>query len=239
MKCSFINWYTQALGATLGIISCIYAYLNGYMFVYTNINRYFDELGINGVISSYFLLPLCTLTLILGVMRSYLDDKKFFNISLDGFSKVVSIVTVIIGFLGAKIYFTIPAILILFNIYSSKINLNPEKYLFFKDKAMETDDKVDASALDNICENGIITNNELMFDEQNTIIFYKKDSDQIGIFDIEKKQLEKNSKVSSTRIEIALDLLSKNAGKQFIMEITGFSLKEIEKLDKELNDKKC
>ena len=37
MNLRFVNWYTQALGATLGIIACIYAYLNGFMFVYGNI----------------------------------------------------------------------------------------------------------------------------------------------------------------------------------------------------------
>ena len=36
MESKFFNWYTQSLGGTFGIISCICAYLNGYMFVYTN-----------------------------------------------------------------------------------------------------------------------------------------------------------------------------------------------------------
>lgn len=46
MKFKFLDWYTQALGATLGILACIYAYLNGYMFVYGNIGGYFDFLGL-------------------------------------------------------------------------------------------------------------------------------------------------------------------------------------------------
>lgn len=41
MRFKFLDWYTQALGATFGILACIYAYLNGYMFVYGNIEGYF------------------------------------------------------------------------------------------------------------------------------------------------------------------------------------------------------
>lgn len=66
MESKFFNWYTQSLGGTFGIISCICAYLNGYMFVYTNsASKYFESIGFLGIISSYTLLPLCMLTLIL------------------------------------------------------------------------------------------------------------------------------------------------------------------------------
>ena len=68
MRFKFLDWYTQALGATFGILACIYAYLNGYMFVYGNIEGYFDFLGFSGVISSYLLLPLCLLSLFISLI---------------------------------------------------------------------------------------------------------------------------------------------------------------------------
>lgn len=84
MESKFFNWYTQSLGGTFGIISCICAYLNGYMFVYTNsASKYFESIGFLGIISSYTLLPLCMLTLIFGVIYSYTpetSDKSIFNI---------------------------------------------------------------------------------------------------------------------------------------------------------------
>ena len=116
MRIKFLDWYTQALGGTLGILACIYAYLNGYMFVYGNLGGYFDFLGFSGVTSSYLLFPLCLLNLFLGLIRSYTLKKEISNTSLESFNYFISIFTVVIGFMGAKIYFTIPAIFILFNI---------------------------------------------------------------------------------------------------------------------------
>ncbi|WP_296648903.1 hypothetical protein, partial [Romboutsia sp. 13368] len=114
MRIKFLDWYTQALGGTLGILACIYAYLNGYMFVYGNIGGYFDFLGFSGVTSSYLLFPLCILNLFLGLIRSYTLKKEILNTSLESFNYFIRIFTVVIGFMGAKIYFTIPAIFILF-----------------------------------------------------------------------------------------------------------------------------
>ncbi len=80
MRFKFLDWYTQALGATFGILACIYAYLNGYMFVYGNIEGYFDFLGFSGVISSYLLLPLCLLSLFISLIRSYTIKKEILKI---------------------------------------------------------------------------------------------------------------------------------------------------------------
>ena len=116
MRFKFLDWYTQALGATFGILACIYAYLNGYMFVYGNIEGYFDFLGFSGVISSYLLLPLCLLSLFISLIRSYTIKKEILNMSFESINIFISILTVIVGFMGAKIYFTIPAAFILFHI---------------------------------------------------------------------------------------------------------------------------
>jgi len=45
------------------------------------------------------------------------------NVSLENFNTGIIISTVIIGFMGARIYFTIPAIFILFNLINN-ININ-------------------------------------------------------------------------------------------------------------------
>lgn len=116
MRFKFLDWYTQALGATFGILACIYAYLNGYMFVYGNIEGYFDFLGFSGVISSYLLLPLCLLSLFISLIRSYTIKKEILNMSFESINIFISILTVVVGFMGAKIYFTIPAAFILFHI---------------------------------------------------------------------------------------------------------------------------
>ena len=87
MRFKFLDWYTQALGATFGILACIYAYLNGYMFVYGNIEGYFDFLGFSGVISSYLILPLCLLSLFISLIRSYTIKKEILKIWINSWKQ--------------------------------------------------------------------------------------------------------------------------------------------------------
>ena len=213
MRTKFLDWYTQALGGTLGILACIYAYLNGYMFVYGNIGGYFDFLGFSGVTSSYLLFPLCVLNLFLGLIRSYTLKKEILNTSLESFNYFISIFTVIIGFMGAKIYFTIPAIFILFNI------LEPYLYSLYNERLKSQD-----SLSDNYEEDYI---------KQETMEVNKIESDE----SIEPEMLYENrsndSRVLETKKEIAIELLMKNSSKQFIIELTGFTLDEIYMLEKE------
>ncbi|UTX69331.1 hypothetical protein CDIF104452_02040 [Clostridioides difficile] len=141
MESKFFNWYTQSLGGTFGIISCICAYLNGYMFVYTNsASKYFESIGFLGIISSYTLLPLCMLTLIFGVIYSYTpetSDKSVFNIPFFTLNKRLILITVVFGFIGARVYFIIPAILITFNLYSNVL-IAKLKYILCKNKENDT-----------------------------------------------------------------------------------------------------
>ena len=194
MKFKFLDWYTQAIGATLGIIACVYAYLNGYMFVYANIGNNFDYLGFKGVISSYLLLPLCILTLFLSLIKSYISNKETSNTKFESINVFIIILTTIIGFMGAKIYFFIPAILILFNLISPNI-FNREN-LSVEDKTIEFNqiDEVDKVHINNVID----------------------------------------SKVLKVKQEMARDLLMKDSSKQFIMELTGFTLDELNTLEKEL-----
>ena len=217
MRFKFLDWYTQALGATFGILACIYAYLNGYMFVYGNIEGYFDFLGFSGVISSYLLLPLCLLSLFISLIRSYTIKKEILNMSFESINIFISILTVVVGFMGAKIYFTIPAAFILFHI------LEPYLHNYRNSENQEV----------------IFDDNKEYDITQNTIEFDKIDIDMSSEANAsnEAEELYKsrsnNPNVIETKKEIALELLRKNSSKQFIVELTGFTLDEINILEKE------
>ena len=217
MRFKFLDWYTQALGATFGILACIYAYLNGYMFVYGNIEGYFDFLGFSGVISSYLLLPLCLLSLFISLIRSYTIKKEILNMSFEYINIFISILTVVVGFMGAKIYFTIPAAFILFHI------LEPYLHNYRNSENQEV----------------ILDDNKEYDITQNTIEFDKIDIDIPSEANAsnEAEELYKsrsnNPNVIETKKEIAIELLRKNSSKQFIVELTGFTLDEINMLEKE------
>ena len=217
MRFKFLDWYTQALGATFGILACIYAYLNGYMFVYGNIEGYFDFLGFSGVISSYLLLPLCLLSLFISLIRSYTIKKEILNMSFESINIFISILTVVVGFMGAKIYFTIPAAFILFHI------LEPYLHNYRNSENQEV----------------ILDDNKEYDITQNTIEFDKIDIDMSSEANAsnEAEELYKsrsnNPDVIETKKEIALEPLRKNSSKQFIVELTGFTLDEINMLEKE------
>lgn len=217
MRFKFLDWYTQALGATFGILACIYAYLNGYMFVYGNIEGYFDFLGFSGVISSYLLLPLCLLSLFTSLIRSYTIKKEILNMSFESINIFISILTVVVGFMGAKIYFTIPAAFILFHILEPYLHnyRNSENQEVILDETKEYD----------------ITQNTIEFDKIDIDIPSEANASN------EAKELYKsrsnNPDVIETKKEIALELLRKNSSKQFIVELTGFTLDEINMLEKE------
>ena len=217
MRFKFLDWYTQALGATFGILACIYAYLNGYMFVYGNIEGYFDFLGFSGVISSYLLLPLCLLSLFISLIRSYTIKKEILNMSFESINIFISILTVVVGFMGAKIYFTIPAAFILFHI------LEPYLHNYRNSENQEV----------------ILDDNKEYDITQNTIEFDKIDIDIPSEANAsnEAEELYKsrsnNPNVIETKKEIAIELLRKNSSKQFIVELSGFTLDEINILEKE------
>ena len=217
MRFKFLDWYTQALGATFGILACIYAYLNGYMFVYGNIEGYFDFLGFSGVISSYLLLPLCLLSLFISLIRSYTIKKEILNMSFESINIFISILTVVVGFMGAKIYFTIPAAFILFHI------LEPYLHNYRNSENQEV----------------ILDDNKEYDITQNTIEFDKIDIDIPSEANAsnEAEELYKsrsnNPNVIETKKEIAIEILRKNSSKQFIVELTGFTLDEINMLEKE------
>lgn len=222
MNLRFTNWYTQALGGTLGIAACLYSYLNGDMIIYSNINTYFDTLGFGSLLSSYLLLPLCIITLLLAVIRSYASNKEVFNVPLENINIVIIISTVIIGFMGAKIYFCIPAIFILFNLLTyykmNKLCNKEEKEI----KTFNYDSKK-------------YKTNKLIIKKQNTIVFDEAQLDKDTLIDEEIVSNNQNdSDPLKIKIEMAKELLEKNAQKQFIMELTGLTSEELYNVEDEL-----
>lgn len=126
----FYKWYTQAVGSLLGLIACLYAYLRGDMLLYSNINGNYDYLGFDGVLASYLLYPLCFFSFIFALIISSKPEvmsKKFLNVEFSKYNHYLIVITVLVGLLGCKIYFIVPAALILIIIitnenYYAKIN---------------------------------------------------------------------------------------------------------------------
>lgn len=137
--------------------------------------------------------------------------------SFESINIFISILTVVVGFMGAKIYFTIPAAFILFHI------LEPYLHNYRNSENQEV----------------ILDDNKEYDITQNTIEFDKIDIDipSEANASSEPEELYKsrsnNPNVIETKKEIAIELLRKNSSKQFIVELTGFTLDEINMLEKE------
>lgn len=222
---SFLNWYTQSLGGMIGIIICIWSYLQGNMVVYGNILNNVDSVSFGGFLASYILVPLCITITLFGAIESYT-----LNPTLNNINKWLIIITTIIGFLGAKIYFIIPSIFILFKFYSTYIMVNKQE------PTHEVDD-IQKENINSKCElsriRKVILNNksdenikidedtpkEHLFSNDKTITFVKNS----------------NNNYIETRVSMAKELISKNADKNFICELTGLNLEQVEKIEQENN----
>ena len=137
--------------------------------------------------------------------------------SFESINIFISILTVVVGFMGAKIYFTIPAAFILFHILEPYLHnyRNSENQEVIFDDNKEYD----------------ITQNTIEFDK----IDINMSSEANASSEPEElyKSRSNNPDVIETKKEIALELLRKNSSKQFIVELTGFTLDEINMLEKE------
>lgn len=111
----FYQWYCQALGSILGIISCIYCYLKGDLLIYSNLDGNFDMINFNGILASYILYPLCFLTFVLAILLSKqsINEKKIINIEVSKINSFLVYLTVLVGILGCGIYFIVPFLLLL------------------------------------------------------------------------------------------------------------------------------
>ena len=205
MNSRFLDWYSQALGSVLGVLACLFAYVNGYMFVFGNISDNFDSLSIGGIISSYLLFPLCLITLFFSIVKSFILEKH-----IDNLNKIILLSTSIIGIIGTGFYFIIPALLILFDIY--------------RDFIKERKDKQNLN-LDNEEEEYTYSTKEFPVDS------LVECTESINFIDLkENYELEKEIKTLETKKLMAIELLEKKSDLQFIKELTGFTDKEIQEL---------
>ena len=205
MNSRFLDWYSQALGSVLGVLACLFAYVNGYMFVFGNISDNFDSLSIGGIISSYLLFPLCLITLFFSIVKSFILEKH-----IDNLNKIILLSTSIIGIIGTGFYFIIPALLILFDIY--------------RDFIKERKDKQNLN-LDNEEEEYTYSTKEFPVDS------FVECTESINFIDLEENYgLEKEIKTLETKKLMAIELLEKKSDLQFIKELTGFTDKEIQEL---------
>lgn len=181
----FYQWYSQAFGGILGIVSCIYCYLRGDLLIYSNLNGNFDIISFNGILASYILYPLCFLTFIMAIIIALpnTSQKKILSVEITKINSILIYLTTLVGILGCNIYFIIPALLLLikdliyaFRYCKSKINNN---------------------------QTSTITNNDIEEDNQ--------------------ELSDTSEQLLSTKTEMAINLLNKNANINFITEITGLS----------------
>jgi len=210
MSTRFFSWYTQAIGSTIGIFVCLYAYAKGNMYVYGNIGPNFDYLSIFGMISSYLLYPLCFTTLCFSFIKAYLAIKNLDNTNFLSINKTLVFTTTVIG-LMSSVYFIIPATLILFDYYYN--------YIFGND------------IFDKSKEFFIILKEKYKKEKH-------KDNSKANSRDVVIKSINtpsNNIKYLSTREEMALDLLKNDSDLEFIHDITGLTNSEILKLKNQLN----
>ena len=212
MDSRFLDWYSQAIGSILGVLACLFAYVNGKMFVYGNIGNNFDSLNVGGVISSYMLFPLCIITLFFSIAKSFMLEKQMNNVSMDNINKILLLSTSIIGIIGVGIYFIIPALLILFDIYRNLIKSKNHNGSLISDNELEEEEYTYST-------------------REYPVDSLINSTESINIIELEKNNtLEKNIKALETKKLMAIELLEKKSDLQFIKEITDFTDKEIEEL---------
>ena len=104
--------YAQAFGAILGLIACLYEYVYGNLVVIGN--RFVPGMDYINFICGYALYPLCIIVFFISLINLILNKKpnQLKNVAL--LNKILAHITVIIGILGCKFYFIIPALLILY-----------------------------------------------------------------------------------------------------------------------------
>ena len=130
----FYKWYSQALGSVIGMVSCIYGYLNGDLLLYSALGGNYDTLNFNQILSSYILYPLCILTFLsamfIPVIKDY-KDKKVLGMRVRKINTVLKYSAAIVGLLGCLIYFIPAALVILFSDILSLI-----QYTFNKKRSL-------------------------------------------------------------------------------------------------------
>lgn len=211
----FYKWYSQALGSVIGMVSCIYGYLNGDLLLYSALGGNYDTLNFNQILSSYILYPLCILTFLsamfIPVIKDY-KDKKVLGMRVRKINTVLKYSAAIVGLLGCLIYFIPAALVILFSDILSLI-----QYTFNK-----LSNKLRKNPL-----------NEQTSKKEATKEACDENSDEAELNPLLTNKPPNNNECLSTKREMAINLIDKNSNMDFIREITGLSPQYLTKLKKE------
>ena len=211
----FYKWYSQALGSVIGMVSCIYGYLNGDLLLYSALGGNYDTLNFNQILSSYILYPLCILTFLsamfIPVIKDY-KDKKVLGMRVSKINRVLKYSAAIVGLLGCLIYFIPAALVILFSDILSLI-----QYTFNK-----LSNKLRKNPL-----------NEQTSKKEATKEACDENSDEAELNPLLTNKPPNNNECLSTKREMAINLIDKNSNMDFIREITGLSPQYLTKLKKE------
>lgn len=112
MDFKFIKWYTQALGSTIGILSCLYSYTKGILITYSNMKVLLFSASFITIIFSFLLLPLCMISLFLGITKVCNSAKTFIKVSAKSINEFIVLFTILIGLLSTSKNFLIPSIIL-------------------------------------------------------------------------------------------------------------------------------
>lgn len=115
MNIKFLNWYTQAIGSTIGIIICTYSYLNGSLYSFGNIANNLNNINLSSAMASYLLLPFCVLSLLFCILKNF--DFYYESSFLEALNTFIVIFTLVVGFIGTYFLFSIPSIFFIFSTY--------------------------------------------------------------------------------------------------------------------------
>ena len=197
----FYKWYSQALGSVIGMVSCIYGYLNGDLLLYSALGGNYDTLNFNQILSSYILYPLCILTFLsamfIPVIKDY-KDKKVLGMRVSKINRVLKYSAAIVGLLGCLIYFIPAALVILFSDILSLI-----QYTFNK-----LSNKLRKNPL-----------NEQTSKKEATKEACDENSDEAELNPLLTNKPPNNNECLSTKREMAINLIDKNSNMDFIRDI--------------------
>lgn len=97
------------------MIICVYSYMYGYIYPFSNIELNLNKIDLGAAMASFLLLPFCILSLILSLIKNFEFLKE--NEALESLNTFTIIFLIVIGFIGCKFLFIIPTIFFLLSIY--------------------------------------------------------------------------------------------------------------------------
>lgn len=211
----FHQWYTQALGALIGMLTCIHCYIHGDLLLYSNLSINIHLLNPYQIIASYILYPLCILTFLMALLIPLIknfEEKKILGIRIKKLNIFIKYLTIIVGISGCLIYFALAAFILVFSdiiSFFSYLRSKFTKNTYQIELAQAAEEEEEEEEEDGEAQlNPILTNT---FSPENT----------------------PTNQYLAIKTEMAINLLNQNASLDFINEITGLSMEYLTKLQEE------